>query len=140
MNWDVSFQKTSRGWLLFLPLCPSTNARTMPVRFGSVCRDILTPSAREYIDVISNTLKLWTSRYKFNPVDTHQYFDFWFILPRTNCDSHNYFKILADCLEIGGVVENDKFILPRVNGISFDAKNPEAIIFIKSFQNVGNVI
>ncbi len=59
-------------------------------------------------------------REKFKPIETYAYVDLWFILPRTNCDAHNYGKILFDAMQLGGVVTNDKFILPRVMGVWHD--------------------
>ena len=111
------FQRLSDGFLLFLPLCPSTNARMQPVRFGPRCQNILTQEARSYIRVMSTMLKLWAVKVNFAPISEYAAIDFWFILPRTNCDAHNYGKVLFDALETGGIVTNDKFILPRVMGV-----------------------
>jgi len=114
------FQRQSDGFLLFLPLCPSTNARMQPVRFGRRCQDILTKEARTYIQAMSMALKLWARKVSFEPINDYVWIDLWFILPRTNCDAHNYGKVLFDALEDGGIVTNDKFILPRVMGIWHD--------------------
>ena len=113
------------GIVLFLPLCPSTNSRMMPVRMGRYCREILTPDARDYIRNVGFTLKIWTKTQKFIPLNSYTYVDLWFILPRTNCDAHNYGKVLFDALEEGNIVTNDKFILPRIMGVSHDAKCPQ---------------
>lgn len=110
------------GFLLFLPLCPSTNSRMQPVLMGRRCRDILTSEARTYIAGIGIALKAWARKERIAPIRTYTYLDLWFILPRTNCDAHNYGKVLFDALETGGIVANDKFILPRVMGIWHDAK------------------
>jgi hypothetical protein len=116
------FQRLTGGYLLFLPLCPSTNARMQPVRMGHRCQDILTKEARNYILAMSMALKLWANKVGFAPIDDYVWIDLWFILPRTNCDAHNYGKVLFDALEDGGIVTNDKFILPRVMGIWHDAQ------------------
>lgn len=114
--------------LLFLPLPPSTNARMRPVRMGRFCREILTAEARDYIQNVGTALKWWRRRSGFKTIASYSPAEFWFVLPRTTCDSHNYFKVLMDALEAGEVVENDKFILPLVRGVWHDAKNPEVVI------------
>lgn len=121
-------QRLADGVLLFLPLCPSTNARMRPVRMGGVCREVLTKEARQYISSVGMDLRLWARAEKFRPIDAYAFVDLWFILPRTNCDAHNYGKVLFDALEAGGIVTNDKFILPRVMGIWHDAKNPQVVV------------
>lgn len=121
------FQRLTGGYLLFLPLCPSTNARMQPVRFGRRCQNILTKEARAYIQAMSMALKLWVNKVGFMPIDDYIWIDLWFVLPRTNCDAHNYGKVLFDAMEDGGVVTNDKFILPRVMGVWHDAQAEVAI-------------
>ncbi len=119
----ISFQTLTNGILFFLPLCPSTNARMHPVRMGRNCRDILTQEARAYISAVGFELRMLMRREKLKPIDGYSYIDLWFILPRTNCDAHNYGKVLFDALEEGCVVTNDKYILPRVMGVWHDAKS-----------------
>lgn len=121
-------QRLADGVLLFLPLCPSTNARMRPVRMGSLCREVLTKEARQYISSVGMELRLWARAEKFQPINGYSFVDLWFILPRTNCDAHNYGKVLFDALQAGGVVTNDKYILPRVMGIWHDAKNPQVVV------------
>lgn len=123
----IQSQRLSDGVLLFLPLCPSTNARMRPVRMGSRCRDILTAEARDYIHSVGLALRLWSRAEKFSPINSYAWVDLWFILPRRNCDAHNYGKVLFDALEAGDVVTNDKFILPRVMGVWHDAKGEVAV-------------
>jgi hypothetical protein len=123
----ISAQPLNDGILLFLPLCPSTNARMQPVRMGRSCRAILTSDAREYIRTVGNELRRWMLREKFKPIAAYAYVDLWFILPRTNCDAHNYGKILFDAMQYGGVVTNDKFILPRIMGVWHQGKGEAAV-------------
>lgn len=122
-------QKLSKGTLLFLPLPPSTNARTTPVWTGGYVREILTKEARQYIAQVGAALALWRKSVKREAIGYYQIVDVWMILPRTSADNHNYFKCLMDALEAGGVVENDKFLLPRVMGIWHD-RAAEVIIKI----------
>lgn len=88
-----------------------------PVRFGQRCQNILTKEARAYIQAIGMTLKLWAAKERFTPIGYYAWIDLWFVLPRTNCDAHNYGKVLFDALETGGIVTNDKFVLPRLMGV-----------------------
>lgn len=125
----IDYQALTDGILLFLPLCPSTNARMKPVKFGWTCRDILTKEARNYISMMGQALRNWARLEKFEPIKKFAYFDLWFILPRTNCDAHNYGKVLFDALEEGGIVANDKYILPRVMGVWHDS-HAEVVIKI----------
>lgn len=127
----ILFQRLSDGILVFLPLCPSTNARMRPVRMGSLCREILTKEAREYIRSVGMSLRLWALSNKFRPINDYVWLDLWFILPRTNCDAHNYGKVLFDAMEAGGLVANDKYIMPRVMGIWHDAKS-EVVVKLPS--------
>lgn len=123
----IQSQRLSDGVLLFLPLCPSTNARMRPVRMGSRCRDILTAEARDYIRSVGFALRLWARAEKFRAIASYAWLDLWFILPRRNCDAHNYGKVLFDALQAGGLVTDDKYILPRVMGIWHDAKAEVAV-------------
>jgi hypothetical protein len=123
----IQSQPLAGAVLIFLPLCPSTNARMRPVRMGSRCRDILTTEARDYIRSVGWALRLWARAEKFQPIDSYCWVDLWFVLPRRSCDAHNYGKVLFDALEAGGLVTNDKYILPRVMGVWHD-KNAEVIV------------
>ena len=125
---ELISQRLADWVLLFLPLCPSTNARMRPVRMGSLCREVLTKEARQYIATVGMGLRLWARAEKFRPIDGYSFVDLWFILPRTNCDAHNYGKVLFDALQAGGIVTNDKFILPRVMGVWHDAGNPQVVV------------
>lgn len=98
------------------------------VRMGGQCRQLLTKDARDYIAEISEELQLWVNLEKFKPITYFTYLDLWFILPRTNCDAHNYGKVLFDAMEQGGIVTNDKFILPRIQGVAYDPKMEPLII------------
>ena len=119
----VSVQRLSNGVLIFLPLCPSTNARMRPVRMGAHCREILTAEARDYIAYVGMALRVLMRQEHLKPISSYSYVDLWFILPRTNCDAHNFGKILFDAMEAGGLVTNDKFILPRVMGVYHDVNS-----------------
>lgn len=96
---------------------------------GRRCRNILTKEARLYISTMGMALKSWAGEKRIQPISAYTYVDLWFILPRTNCDAHNYGKVLFDALEVGGIVTNDKFIMPRVMGVWHDS-DTQAIVKI----------
>lgn len=98
---------------------------------GSVCREILTSEARNYIYNVSTCLNGWARTNKgFKPICVYTKVQIWTIMTRTNSDCHNFGKIVWDTLEEGGIVTNDKYILPDYRGISFNAQKPEMIVFI----------
>ncbi len=129
---EITVQKLTDGWLFFIPLCPSTNARMRPVRMGRQCREILTNEARAYIGGTAIQLKALMRLKKIKAIDTFSYVDLWFILPRTNCDAHNYGKVLFDAMEQGGMVTNDKYILPRIMGVSFGSPSEVVVKILDS--------
>lgn len=128
----IQTQRTEKGVLFFMPLCPSTNDRMRPVRMGRFVREILTAEARGYIQNIGTALRWWAKANKWVAKNDYSYVDLWFILPRTNCDASNYGKVLYDTLQVGGIVENDKYILPRIQGIWWDTKNTSAIVHVQN--------
>ncbi|KRL08015.1 hypothetical protein FC92_GL001088 [Liquorilactobacillus hordei DSM 19519] len=61
--------------------------------------------------------------------DGHWYLDCGFVLKRKNQDCNNFFKILIDSF-IGLAIEDDKNILPRVQWLDYDTKNPKTMIYL----------
>lgn len=120
----------STGWLLTVPLGPSTNARMMPVRMGGHCQNILTKVARDYIENVGAQLAAWRVNMGFKPREGYFYFDYWIILPRTNADPSNYDKVLLDTFQRGGIITNDRYALPRVMGVGYNSKRPEVTVRI----------
>ncbi len=112
------------GFLLMLPLCPSTNDRMRPIRMGRFARDILTDEARDYVTTVAAELAPILKRaeaYGFRKMTTWKIVPMWFVLPRTTADCHNYFKCLCDALEDGGFVENDRLLMVSVRGVHHDS-------------------
>jgi len=62
------------------------------------------------------------------PVDEYTINEIWIVMGRSNADCHNYFKIAYDCLESAGIVTDDKYLIPRVQGIGHDGKNPTIVM------------
>lgn len=130
MSDKIEVYRHSGGLLFDLPLGPSTNRRTRPVRMGGFAREILTAEARDYLLTVGTQLQWIVRSLKIRPVDRFAYFDLWFILPRRTCDAHNYGKVLFDALEQGGLVADDRFILPRVRGVFHDAQGARAFVLV----------
>ena len=99
---------------------------------GAFCRQILTKEARDYIDVVGAALRIWARSNKFKPMADYAKVEVWFILPRTSCDASNYGKVLFDAMEAGGIVTDDRYILPCVSGVWHDTKTPQAIVKLVS--------
>jgi hypothetical protein len=127
---EILTQPLGQKWLFILPLPPSANKRTRPVRFGKKgVRQILTTEARNYLLRIGFKLKKWReATRRFRPVDSFQAVELWWILPNRNCDAHNYEKILYDALQRGGIVTNDKLLMPHHRAVEYDAKEPTVIL------------
>jgi len=98
-----------------------------PVRMGKFCRSILTKEARDYIESVGYAIHLIARANSIRPVNEYRFFDIWLILPRRNCDCHNYGKVIFDSLESGKVVTNDKFVLPRYMGVYHDKKTQAVV-------------
>jgi len=109
--------KNSGSVFLTLPLPPSTNKRLMPVAQGRYLNMILTKEARGYLSCIGQELCILRKNKGLKPIDDYRVMDMWFVLPTQNCDCHNYFKILFDTMETGGILKNDRYVLPRVQGL-----------------------
>lgn len=68
--------------------------------------------------------------------DGHWYLDCTFIQSRINEDSNNYFKILCDSLT-GVVTNDDKNLLPRVDRVLYDSKNPRFYATLRKSKFTG---
>lgn len=106
---------------LILPLPPSTNKRLIKARGGFF---ILSPEARSWLEGAALLVKLYCGKHKIKPIDKYFHLDLDVYLTRKNSDSHNYLKLMCDSLEQGGLVTNDKFIMPRIQNVEVDKDNP----------------
>ncbi len=87
--------------------------------------------AKLWFEIAELQILNWRKLYKITGIiEEFTYLDLVFWLPRKNCDSHNYKKVLFDGLERFGVVSNDKYILDRTQAIYYDNKNPRVQIII----------
>lgn len=124
----VTFKRLRAGYILFLPLPPSTNARTIPVRRRGHVEQILTKQARGYLDTIGQALALWQRVTRFPPIDEYRYLDVWILRPRSNADGHNYLKMTCDVLQRGGLVTDDKYLITRIQGQPAFPEGPEVAV------------
>jgi len=124
----IPMRPEARGRLLFLPLCPSTNDRQLPVRRGRRAVLVNTRETNEYIASVGAWLRAWVHNTGFTPIATWTRIQYWLILRTTAADPSNYGKVLWDALQAGGVVANDRYVLPDNRGVGFDAKMPMIIV------------
>ena len=115
---------------MHLPLPPSNNSFMRHFAINGIPRTCLSKEAKQYMGSVGRALWLWARSVKYKPIDYWRFLDMWIILPRTNADPSNYHKTLFDTLQEAGIVIDDKYLLPRVMGISFDAQNPGVIVEI----------
>ena len=108
------------SYLLYLPMCPSTNDRMTHNRYTG--RPILTTKARDYMSWVRLKAGAWLKAQGIAKISTRTDVSLWMVLPNRNCDPHNYEKVLFDALEKAGVCTNDKHLLPRYRGIEYDTK------------------
>lgn len=113
-----------------LPLPPSNNDWLKATASGGQRRS---DNARAYMQGIGIQLvylrkALERSRAGFQALASWAWVDVWVVMPKTSCDNHNYFKIAFDTLEEGGLVENDRYILPNLRGIGFDTAHPTIVL------------
>ena len=139
------------GAFLFMPLGPSTNERMQPMcvrqlhefrsrsrRFGAFhrakkvpkCAGIqqLSTKARTYIRRHGAELRAWVKKSGWEPIERLTWLKIWIVLPRINCDPHNYEKILFDTLEEGGICVDDRYVLPDYQAVAYDSKEPGLVI------------
>lgn len=125
---QIEIQRSDDGGIfIFLPLCPSNNAKDKVARRGRFASLISTDAARDYIASVKKQLRPLIERaiaeWGWKPVTTWQLVWTWVVLPRTSCDPHNYWKVSLDALEAGGAFFDDRYAITRLGGIWFDTKN-----------------
>lgn len=77
----------------------------------------------------TNLVRAFVRRTNFKMITDYKHVDMVFWLSRKNSDSHNYKKLIFDCLEHGGFVSNDCFIMDRTQEVHIDPKNPRVAIY-----------
>lgn len=121
---QILYWPGTRRIRVMLPLPPSTNARLTSGKR-------LTPEARAYLRDIGTNLSFvrkTLARLGYRPMSSWTWVGFWFVLPRTACDVHNYFKVLCDALNEGWLVTDDRYIYPDLQGVGYDPKAPCVVL------------
>jgi crossover junction endodeoxyribonuclease RusA len=97
-----------------LTLPPSVNHAYMTGRRSS--KRIMTPRSREWMEYAQAQLSASIERHGWTTLREKAVLELDFFFPDARKrDTHNYLKLLCDAVERAGVVENDCFLLPRVN-------------------------
>lgn len=47
-------------------------------------------------------------------------------------DSHNYLKLLCDCIQATSIIDNDYYLIPRIHSVELDKENPRMDIVISA--------
>ena len=105
-----------------IPLPPSVN--TMFIFNKYTHQKIYKPDVRTYYEVNTLVLQNWCKLHYIKPVTEMTHFDMEFFLPNKLADAHNYLKITCDLLQKAGIVENDKWIMTRIQKVDYDKANP----------------
>lgn len=116
---------------LTLPLPPSVNHMHIMKRNGS---RILTKTAQNYIKQAKALINLAIDEQKWLKQEyaVWMYMDAVVYMPdRRIRDSHNLLKLLIDVMQ-GEVFSNDYYLMPRIQGVEFDAEYPRIEIRIST--------
>jgi len=124
----AQYSKGSTGRILILPLPPSVNRLYVWNKY--IHQKVYKREGKEYLTENELVVRKFMKDHRLETFSDYIYLDLYFILPRTNADSHNYKKLLFDVLEHGGLITNDKFIMDRTQAIGFDPKNPRVVILL----------
>lgn len=116
---------------LTLPLPLSVNHMYHNTRYGG---KRLKPEAENYIRTATSiTLaEMEDTLWKMQKDSTWYYIDLLFYMPdRRTRDSHNMLKLLMDTLE-GCAYTNDYYVMPRIQAVEYDCKEPRVEVIIKA--------
>jgi len=91
-------------------------------------RFVWTKEAKQYKESVAWMVKAHMIENDLKTQADYFYLDMRWWLPRRNCDSHNYKKILFDMLQNAGFVSDDRYIMDRTQGVEFDSKNPRVLL------------
>lgn len=111
-----------------LPLPPSVN--TIYMWNPRTHQKIYKKEAREWLEENTEYVR-YSLPLGHKPINEYVVVKLKFWLPRRNSDAHNYEKLLFDCLEHGGLVENDRVIMNQTISIEIDSKNPRVTIIVE---------
>lgn len=119
-----------------LPIAPSVNHYMFITRRG---KRVLTKDAKKYIREATALINqaVDDQNWMKQREAVWYYMDICVYMPdRRIRDSHNMLKVLIDVFQ-GTVIHNDYYLMPRIQGVEYDAKNPRMNIVIRP-QTVSN--
>lgn len=122
-----------RGWWLFLPLPPSDNDRLKPGwsgRRGRRMRMVPTVALEDFKLVAIMGLRTFARVMGYEAIKRTVYLDLWVVLPNRRRDPSNCDKALCDVLQHAGLVVNDRLLLPRYQGVGYDAERPGVTVLL----------
>lgn len=91
---------------------------------------ILTKEGKEWMKSAQWYAMVEAKKHGWQPMTRHTYADMYFYMPdKRQRDSHNYLKVLLDALE-GPIVENDKWLLPRIQDVVVDRDEPRIEVIV----------
>lgn len=120
--------------ILDLPISVNHQYRNAYVKGRAI--KILSPKAKEWVNANSPKIKNWIFENNWQTVDEKLIVYLWFYYKdNRKRDCHNFFKMLFDQLEQDGLVENDKYIIPRVVDYVVDRNNPRVEMTFKVVED-----
>lgn len=120
---------TNKSLKIKLPIPPSVNHMYIQKRNGS---KMLTTSAQNYVRSSRALINLAVEEQYWlrQEYAVWMYVDIVVYMPdRRIRDSHNMLKLLLDTMQ-GIVFDNDYFVMPRIQSVELDDKDPRVEVFI----------
>lgn len=113
-----------------IPITPSVNHMYIPTKSG---KKILNATAKKYIRDVQNIVRneMKASKWQTDNDNVWYHMDLYFYFQDKRIrDSHNCIKLLTDTLE-GLLFKNDYFVMPRIQHVELDKKNPRIEVIFK---------
>lgn len=88
----------------------------------------MTNETRKWLKATAQQLYLHCRQHNIQPITGYTFFDLWWFVPNTKCDTHNSEKALFDVFQKGGLVSNDKFVMNRTQGVNVDSVDPHVVV------------
>ena len=117
-------EKSKKKLILELP--PSINHYL--IYAPNLHRFIHSKEARTYLEYGEWKVKIFCMQHKIKPIERYTPLKLYWYLKDKRSDSHNYKKLLFDCLQKGGMFKDDKYIMDQTVHISIDKTDPRVEI------------
>lgn len=107
---------------LTIPIAPSVNH----CYYYKGNKRIKKKTARDFEKEVDKLTKKYISEVQeVFPEKTKIACNMWFYMPDLRRrDSHNSIKLVMDAVEKGGLYEDDRFVMPRIQDVTLDRDNP----------------